>query len=330
MSTSRIGLFVCSYVKNHYLCLKSNRRSIFQSVRTFSVTKTSNMKYVQFVYNAKPKEIRVGYLEGDGIVDINKNDSTIQSTMLEILKGGNLGNVQKLKSGAPSIEPKTSVTLVAPITGMDKVLCVALNYADHCKEQNLELPKLPIIFNKFPSCVIGPNEPVRLRTDVTRKVDWEVELTVVIGKPCSGVKAADAYNYIFGYSIAQDISSRDWQKERNGGQFLLGKAQDTFCPIGPCITTSDEIVDPHTLDISCSVNGQIKQKSNTTNLVHRIPEIIERVSSVLTLLPGDIILTGTPGGVGLHSKPPQFLQPGDVLYSEIQNIGSFEVKIVKF
>ncbi|CAH2097047.1 unnamed protein product [Euphydryas editha] len=289
------------------------------------------MKFVQFVYNEKPNDIRVGYLEGDKVVDINKADSSLPSNLLDILKNGDIEKVKKLKSSNPPSVPLPSIKLAAPIHGNDKVLCIGLNYKDHCEEQKLTPPEVPMIFSKFSSTIIGQKDAVRLRTDVTDKVDWEVELTVVIGKKASNVKAANAFDYIMGYTVAQDISARDWQKgTRNGGQFLLGKSMDTFCPIGPCITTSDEIGDPQNLDIKCSVNGVLKQSSNTNQLVHKIPNVIERLSSVMTLLPGDIILTGTPGGVGMYRSPPEYLKPGDVIQSEIQNIGVLETRVEKF
>ncbi|KAM3960644.1 fumarylacetoacetate hydrolase [Aphomia sociella] len=315
------------------LCLSKESISFnlnSSALRYFSATHSRNMKFVQFTHKNKPEHLRVGYIEGDSVVDLNSVDSSLSTTLLGILKNGDVDKVKKLKTTNPASVPLSTVTLAAPIHGIDKVLCIGLNYKDHCEEQNLTPPAVPMIFNKFPSVIVGPNEPVRLRTDITKKVDWEVELTVVIGKKASFVKAADAYDYIFGYTVAQDISARDWQKEKNGGQFLLGKSMDTFCPIGPCITTSDEIGDPQALDIKCSVNGTLKQTSNTNQLVHKIPDVIERLTSVMTLLPGDIILTGTPGGVGMYRNPPEYLQPGDVIHSEIQKIGVLETKIVKF
>ncbi|XP_047539661.1 fumarylacetoacetate hydrolase domain-containing protein 2 [Vanessa atalanta] len=299
-------------------------------IRKFSISSCRNMKFVQFVYNEKPNDIRVGYLDGDNVVDINKADSNLPSNLLDILKNGDVEKVKRLKSSNPSSVPLSSIKLAAPIHGNDKVLCVGLNYKDHCEEQKLTPPEVPMIFSKFASTIIGQKDAVKLRTDVTDKVDWEVELTVVIGKKASNVKAANAFDYVFGYTVAQDISARDWQKTRNGGQFLLGKSMDTFCPIGPCITTSDEIGDPQDLTIKCSVNGVQKQSSNTNQLVHKIENVIERLSSVMTLLPGDIILTGTPGGVGMYRSPPEYLKPGDLIQSEIQNIGVLETKVEKF
>lgn len=157
-----------------------------------------------------------------------------------------------------------------------------------------------------------------------------MELVVVIGKKASSVKAADAYRYVAGYTIAQDISARDWQKEKNMGQFLLGKSMDTFCPLGPWLVTADELPEPHGLQISCSVNGVLKQRSSTDQLVHKIPDVIERLSSVMTLLPGDILLTGTPGGVGMYRDPPEYLKPGDVISNQVEKIGVLEVRVEDF
>nr|XP_032523348.1 fumarylacetoacetate hydrolase domain-containing protein 2 isoform X2 [Danaus plexippus plexippus] len=314
-------------IKTLFITKSVNNTKLINSVRRFSITPRSNMKLVQFVYNENPGEIRAGYLEGDKVVDINKTDCSIPSTLLEILKNGDLEKVKKLPLMKPPSIDLSSIKLAAPIHGHDKVLCIGLNYKDHCEEQNLTPPQVPMIFSKFASTVVGPKDAVKLRTDVTNKVDWEVELTVVIGKPANRVKAKDAYKYVLGYTVAQDISARDWQKERNGGQFLLGKSMDTFCPIGPCITTSDEIPDPQSLYIKCSVNGVEKQKSNTNQLVHKIPDVIERLSSVMTLLPGDILLTGTPGGVGMYRSPPEYLKPGDVIHSEIEKIGVLETRV---
>lgn len=288
------------------------------------------MKLLQFVYKENPEEIRVGFLDGDNVVDLNKSDPCIPTTLVEVLKRGDLEKAKQCLCSTNTMVPLSSVTLKAPITGVDKVLCIGLNYQDHCEEQNLKPPPVPMMFNKFASTIIGPDEPVRLRTEVTKKVDWEIELVVVMGKTASNVKAEDAYDYVLGYTIAQDISARDWQKEKNMGQFLLGKSMDTFCPIGPWIVTHDEIGDPQNLNLGCSLNGVEKQKSNTRQLVHKIPDVIERLTSVMTLLPGDIILTGTPGGVGMYRQPPEYLQPGDVIRNEIEKIGVLEVRIEQF
>ncbi|KAF9804570.1 hypothetical protein SFRURICE_014478 [Spodoptera frugiperda] len=288
------------------------------------------MRLVQFVYNNRPEEIRVGFLAGEDVVDVNKIDPTIPKSLIEILNSQSIDKVKKLHESEQETVPISNVTLKAPIHGMDKVLCVGLNYKDHCEEQNLTPPEIPFIFNKFASSVVGPNASIRLKPDISEKVVCEVELTIVIGKTASRVKAEDAYDYVLGYTIAQDIGASDWEKNKSMGQLLLGKAMDTFCPIGPCITTSDEIGDPQALGIRCIVNGVQKQKSNTNQFIHKIPDIVARLSSVFTLLPGDIILTGTPGGVGVYRNPPEYLRPGDVIVSEIEKIGVMINRVEQF
>ncbi|XP_073963445.1 oxaloacetate tautomerase fahd2, mitochondrial-like [Choristoneura fumiferana] len=305
-----------------------NRSVSLAGFRYLSASPALNMKLVQYSHKGN-SAICVGFLEGDNVVEIHKVDSSLPKTLLDILKNGDIDKVKKLKATKDAMIPLSSVDLQAPITGMDKVLCIGLNYKDHCEEQKLTPPPVPMIFSKFSSCVVGPSEAVKLRS-ATKKVDWEVELTVVIGKKASNVKAKDAFDYVLGYTVAQDISARDWQKEKNGGQFLLGKAMDTFCPIGPCITTSDEIGDAQNLAIKCSVNGVLKQTSKTDQLVHKIQDVIERLTSVMTLLPGDIILTGTPGGVGMYRSPPEYLKAGDVIHSEIEKIGTLKTRVEDF
>ncbi|KAJ8709653.1 hypothetical protein PYW08_009657 [Mythimna loreyi] len=291
------------------------------------------MKYVQFRVNDDKDDlpdIRLGYLDDeDNVVDLScQQECGMPTKMLHVLKAG-MGDKFSYIAMKNTI-PLSCVTLVAPIYGVDKILGVALNFADYCKEINAPPPAIPMIFSKYSSTIIGPNQPLRIRTEVCKKVDWEVELAVVIGRKASSVKAAHADKYIFGYTIAQDITDREWQKEKNGAQFLLGKSQDTFCPIGPCIVTRDEIGDVTKLDMSCSINGVEKQNGNTKNLIHSIPSIIERISTVMTLFPGDLILTGTPAGVGANLNPQEFLKPGDVIRSEIQNIGVLETRVEQF
>ncbi|XP_011559754.3 fumarylacetoacetate hydrolase domain-containing protein 2 isoform X1 [Plutella xylostella] len=330
-STSRLVRQAITPIKTFsWLSGSPTRYTAWNPVRSFSVSQSRDMKFVQFTYAEKPADVRVGYLEGDNVVDLNKVDSSISSTLLDILRKGQLDKVQKVKSSNPASTPLSSVKLQAPIHGMDKVLCIGLNYKDHCEEQNLTPPPVPMFFSKFSSTVIGPSDAVQLRSDVTKCVDWEVELVVVIGKKASNVQAREAYDYVFGYTVAQDISARDWQKNKNGGQFLLGKSMDTFCPIGPCIATADEVGDPQKLNIRCSVNGVVKQSSNTEQLVHKIPDAIERLTSVMTLLPGDIILTGTPGGVGMYRDPPEYLLPGHVVESEVEKIGVLTTRVEGF
>lgn len=170
-----------------------------------------------------------------------------------------------------------SVKLQSPITAPEKIICVGLNYSGHCEEQNLKPPTRPMFFSKFASALTGPNDPV-IAQAISSEIDWEVELAVVIGKGGKKIPQEKAFDHVFGYCVAQDISARDWQKVLNNKQFLIGKSMDTFCPLGPAIVTKSEVPDPHKLTIQCSVNGVQKQKGNTAELVFRIDELIHRVS----------------------------------------------------
>lgn len=190
---------------------------------------------------------------------------------------------------------KEDVQLIAPISDPQKILCVGLNYKGHCDEQNKPYPKEPMFFSKFASALVGPFDSV-IAHSISDQIDWEVELAVIIGAKAFHVKKEDALNYVFGYSCAQDISARDWQKMRNGGQFLIGKSMDSFCPLGPCVVHKS-VLDASDLPITCSVNGVQKQNGRTSELIFDIPDIIHRVTQSITLLPGDVILTGTPSGI---------------------------------
>jgi len=285
------------------------------------------MRLVQFIRKSAPNFLVPGAELGEGgaIVDL----SHIAPSILSLIQGGStalFSVTSYLASSPPSLDRK-DVSLAAPITGMDKVLCIGMNYKDHCEEQGAPVPTEPLVFNKFPSCVCGPNDDIP-HNPITQKLDWEVELTVVIGKRASHVTKEDALSHVLGYTVAHDVSARDWQLARNGGQWLAGKAMDNFCPLGPAIVTRDDIEDPHNLNLSCIVNGEIKQDSNTKQLVFGVPEVVAWVSQFTTLLPGDIILTGTPPGVGVFKKPPQFLHKGDVVECKIDHIGSIKNKIV--
>lgn len=172
---------------------------------------------------------------------------------------------------------------------------------------------------QYASTIVGPTGNV-IAHKISKEIDWEVELAVIIGAKASHVKKENAFDYVFGYCVAQDISARDWQKQRNGGQFLIGKSMDSFCPLGPAVVHKSS-VNPSDLTIKCSVNNVLKQCGKTSELIFTIEDIIERVTQSITLLPGDVILTGTPGGVGMHRNPPEFLKVGDVIESEIEGIG---------
>ena len=214
----------------------------------------------------------------------------------------------------------SDVKLMAPITNPNKVVAIGLNYLDHIKESNAQVPKLPIMFTKYTTSIVGPGDEVRWDPALTAKVDWEVELAVVIGKAAYRVSEADALNYVAGYTACNDVSARDLQTER-GDQWIRGKSLDTFCPLGPCIVTKDEIADPHNLKLKTIVNGKVMQDSNTSQLLFKLPYLIHYLSQAFTLLPGDVIITGTPPGVGMGMKPPVFLKDGDVMTVEVEGIG---------
>lgn len=219
--------------------------------------------------------------------------------------------------GAPAVSEDTR--LGPPLCRPSKIVCIGLNYVDHAKESGMEVPKEPVIFFKSTSAIVGPYDGVTIPKN-SEKTDWEVELGVVIGKRASYVEKDDALNHVAGYVLHNDYSEREFQIER-GGQWVKGKSADTFAPLGPFIATPDEVGDPHQLDLWLDVNGEARQRSNTNNLVFDIPTLIHELSHFMTLLPGDVISTGTPHGVGAGLKPPVFLKAGDVVTLGIQGLG---------
>ncbi len=213
----------------------------------------------------------------------------------------------------------SEVTLEPPLRP-GKIIAIGKNYAEHAKETGGTVPTAPIIFAKFPSSIIATDQPITWSEKITTQVDWEGELAVVIGKRARNVSEEDAMKHVFGYMIAHDVSARDLQI-RTDSQWTRGKSLDTFCPIGPWIVTSDELADPHALSIKTKVNGKVMQDGNTKDFIFNIPTLISYCSQMFTLDPGDLILTGTPSGVGEGMKPPKYLKDGDVVEIEIQNIG---------
>jgi 2-keto-4-pentenoate hydratase/2-oxohepta-3-ene-1,7-dioic acid hydratase in catechol pathway len=211
-------------------------------------------------------------------------------------------------------------TFVAPLLRPSKVVCVALNYHDHAREQGLELPSVPMIFSKFPSAIIGPGEAISWPAGLAEQVDFEVELAVVVGRRLDRVEPADALAGAFGYTVANDVSARDLQFA--DGQFVRAKSLNTFLPLGPVIVTADEYGDPAGRRVATRVNGVEMQCSTTDQLIFSVGEILSFLSKHATLLPGDLVLTGTPGGVGVFRDPPVFLAPGDVVELEVEGIGT--------
>jgi 2-keto-4-pentenoate hydratase/2-oxohepta-3-ene-1,7-dioic acid hydratase in catechol pathway len=213
----------------------------------------------------------------------------------------------------------------APVPRPGKLICIGLNYRDHAAESNMPIPERPVVFSKFPTAVIAPGEPVVVPS-TSQQVDYEAELAVVIGRRAKHVIAADAYNYVLGYTCFNDVSARDFQFA--DGQWQRGKSCDTFAPMGQTIVTTDEIPDPHKLSIKLILNGKTMQDSNTNQLIFGVPELIEFLSATITLEPGDVIATGTPPGVGFARKPPVFLQPGDDMDVVIEGIGGLGTPVI--
>lgn len=218
-------------------------------------------------------------------------------------------------------EPAVVTKLLAPLQPA-MIFCIGLNYRKHAEETGAKIPEFPVLFAKGPNAVQNPDDPIQLPTFLkSNEVDYECELAVVIGKKCKNVRRAEALKYVLGYTCGNDVSARDWQKAFGGGQWCRGKTFDTFAPLGPCLVTADEIPNPNCLGIKTILNGVTVQECNTSDMIFDVPALIEFLSGSTTLLPGTIILTGTPHGVGMGQKPPRYLKCGDVLTVEIEKIG---------
>lgn len=215
-----------------------------------------------------------------------------------------------------------------PVAHPSKIVCIGLNYAKHAKETNAPIPKEPILFMKSTTAITGPYDPVMIPKNSV-KTDWEVELAFVIGKKASYVEESEAMDYVAGYCLHNDVSEREFQLER-GGTWDKGKGCDTFAPLGPWLVTKDEIADPHALRLWLKVNDQLMQDGNTDDLIFNIPQLVSYLSQFMTLLPGDIISTGTPAGVGLGFNPPVYLKPGDVVELGIDGLGTSRQKVIAY
>lgn len=243
------------------------------------------------------------------------------------------GGIEKLKLWLKNNQDRCpeiskSVRLGAPLARPSKIICVGLNYAKHAQESGMEPPKEPVLFFKASSAMIGPYDNILLPKGST-KTDWEVELAIVIGKKASYVSEAEALNHVAGYVLHNDVSEREFQIER-AGQWVKGKSCDTFAPLGPYITTPDEISDPNNLKLWLKLNGKLVQDSATSDFIFNIQEVISYISQFMTLLPGDIISTGTPSGVGLGFDPPTYLKPGDEVELGVEGLGVSKQKVVAY
>jgi 2-keto-4-pentenoate hydratase/2-oxohepta-3-ene-1,7-dioic acid hydratase in catechol pathway len=218
--------------------------------------------------------------------------------------------------------------LLSPIVPVS-IPCIGLNYRHHAAESGAPIPQHPVLFHKAVSALQNPGDAIEIPTKLaSQQVDYECELAVVIGKRCKNVSKADALSYVLGYTCANDVSARDWQREWGGSQWCRGKTFDTFCPLGPCLVTADEIPNPNALQIKTVVNGEVLQDWNTNDMIFDVPTLIEFLSGSTTLLPGTVILTGTPHGVGMARKPPRWLQGGDSVTIEIERIGKLTNPVV--
>lgn len=218
--------------------------------------------------------------------------------------------------------PLTGTTLLAPIDRPGKIVCVGLNYLDHCRETNTPIPERPLLFTKFTTAITHPNSEIVWSTNLTTEVDFEAELAIIMGRCCRRVTEEEALTYVAGYTVANDVSARDIQM--GDGQWVRGKSLDTFCPLGPALVTADEIPDPQALAIRSLLNGHLMQNSHTSEMIFSVANLIAFCSQAFTLEPGDIILTGTPHGVGLGRDPKVYMQNGDVIVVEIERIGRLE------
>jgi 2,4-didehydro-3-deoxy-L-rhamnonate hydrolase len=232
------------------------------------------------------------------------------------------------KQGASAVRVRRSVRLGPPIGRPSKIVCIGLNFRDHAEESGMEIPKEPVIFFKATSALVGPNDFLVIPKNAT-KVDWEVELAIVMEKRASYVSRENALDYVAGFALHNDYSERSFQLER-GGQWVKGKSADSFAPLGPFLATKDEIRDFNQLGMWLKVNGEFRQRGSTSKMIFDVPALVAYVSEFMTLLPGDVISTGTPPGVGLGMKPPQYLKAGDVVHLGIDGLGESRQQVVEY
>lgn len=280
------------------------------------------MKLVRF---GAPGVEKPGILAADG--SIRDLSDLLSDVTPDVLAAEALNRLRKID---PSTLPEIAhpVRLGVPISGVSKIIAVGLNYSDHATEAGMAIPKEPILFSKSITSLNGPDDDVVIPRNST-KVDWEVELGVVIGKRAKCVTEDAAMEHVAGYCLVNDVSERELQLERSSGQWFKGKGLDTFCPVGPWFVTRDEVQDPHSLDIWLDVNGVRRQSGNTSTMIFRVPYLVHYISQFITLIPGDLIITGTPPGVGMGMTPPVFLAHGDLMELGIAGLGAQGQKVVR-
>jgi 2-keto-4-pentenoate hydratase/2-oxohepta-3-ene-1,7-dioic acid hydratase in catechol pathway len=282
------------------------------------------MKFVTFQEgDSRPQ---AGVLAEEGVISLAAAGF---ADMISVLASGEegLGKIERFVKNPPahSISPLARVRILAPIPRPPKVICIGLNYRDHAAEGHNEIPKVPTIFSKFSNTVIGPGEAIVLPKN-SRKPDYEAEFMFVIGTGGRHIAAENWQRHVFGYTVFNDVSARDFQSVTS--QWMIGKTFDTFAPMGPSLVSADEIPDPHAFDISLRIGNEVLQHSNTSELIFKIPDLVAYLSSVVTLEPGDVVATGTPAGVGFARKPPRYLRPGDEVVVAIEGIGELRNPVV--
>ena len=280
--------------------------------------KGSNMRLIRF--GEKGKE-RPGILKGDRIVDLRKHFPDIPDIGPSFFRDGWLTRIGRVTDEGLPADPR----LGSPVIRPSKIICLGKNYAEHAREGGFEKPQKPILFSKAPSALNGPFDPILLPASCGQ-VDWEVELAVVIGREGKGIRAADAHEHVAGFCVMNDVSGRDAQF--GDGQWFRGKSFDTFAPLGPCLVTRDEIADVENLRLTAHLDGTLMQEGNTGDLIFKIAFVLEYISRDITLMPGDIISTGTPSGVGFFRDPPILLKPGSIITCDIEGIGTIENRAV--
>ncbi|HEY2883046.1 MAG TPA: fumarylacetoacetate hydrolase family protein [Pirellulales bacterium] len=284
------------------------------------------MRLVSFAAADGP---RTGAVRADGsIVDLHATDANLPTAITDLLAMGAEGLAKAataLNAGKPI--SRASVKLLPPVPKPEKIICIGLNYADHAKETGKEPPPEPVVFNKFFTALRADGEPIVIPR-LTNKVDYEAELVAVIGVGGRHIPKGKALSHVAGYTCGHDVSARDWQAHKPGGQWLLGKSFDSFAPLGPELVTSDEVGNAGDLHIMLRINGRTMQDSRTSQLIFDVAHLVSYISGVCTLNPGDLIYTGTPPGVGQARKPPVFLQPGDVVEVEIERLGILRNPVV--
>jgi 2-keto-4-pentenoate hydratase/2-oxohepta-3-ene-1,7-dioic acid hydratase in catechol pathway len=271
---------------------------------------------------------RAAALRGDELVDLQDADPALPCALKELLALGPEGLARAAAATAEgSGRPLSEVRWLPPVPDPEKIICIGLNYADHAKETGAEAPPEPVVFNKFLTALAAPEQPIVLPA-ASQEVDYEAELVAVIGRGGRHIPLERALDHVAGYTCGNDVSARDWQKNKPSRQWLLGKSFDTFAPCGPALVTADEVGDPQALRIQLRLNGKTMQDSTTGQLIFGIAQLVSYVSQVATLHPGDLIYTGTPPGVGMARKPPVFLRPGDLIEVEIERIGLLRNPVV--